>query len=296
MVAGECVDIVGGNPTVSLDSRFVDMGSMLQLDMSTLNSTELQEIDVESTYGSTLLLTVEVTDPVCDTFPDPILNLEQDRAWFNHSDQPVFGLAPDGSYLLHDVRLLLDENTIENPLIDGGGAKVLASISTTNPDSTSYICANAPQNIFNEEYCKLSTEENVCTVKYENAYDSLELTAENLVELFNVTQRYVYGIGGLNIYDDTIDPMSPCVFRSVTRWIPIAGTEAECNAASSVSIDTTTRSQMAAWIYEGKDENTVLRDMIFRGSCHADDEGKIGFNVYVADEDQCFQNVHPDYS
>ena len=39
----------------------------------------------------------------------------------------MFGLLPDGSYVLHDTRMILHENTLEDPLIDGGGSTVLRS-------------------------------------------------------------------------------------------------------------------------------------------------------------------------
>lgn len=37
----------------------------------------------------------------------------------------MFGLLPDGSYVLHDTRMILHENTLKDPLIDGGGSTVL---------------------------------------------------------------------------------------------------------------------------------------------------------------------------
>jgi len=70
-----CRFIIGGNPTVNLDSRFVDFNNILQLDMPDLNlDQELVILNNETSLGSVFLLTVEIDDPVCSTFPDPIVN------------------------------------------------------------------------------------------------------------------------------------------------------------------------------------------------------------------------------
>jgi hypothetical protein len=75
-----------------------------------------------------------VPGSACDALPDP---------WNNPSDDS-FPLAPifersfmDGTaeYLLYDPRLTLMENTIENPLADGGGE---ITIETNGTPSCSY--------------------------------------------------------------------------------------------------------------------------------------------------------------
>jgi hypothetical protein len=61
-------------------------------------------------------------------------------------DAPVFAVLSDGSHAIHDYCLLLESNTIENPLLDGRGATVLAASPTRTNDMVSFrsmrICAN----------------------------------------------------------------------------------------------------------------------------------------------------------
>lgn len=42
-------------------------------------------------------------------------------------DKPVFAMLPDGTHAIFDSRLILHENTLENPVMDGGGHTVLRS-------------------------------------------------------------------------------------------------------------------------------------------------------------------------
>jgi hypothetical protein len=129
------------------------MDTIWQLDMSDLSSTtELVVINEERTKGSDLLLTVQIKDAVCEStdFHDPVDNDFRGPGsnfhWISsypdltaskfNPDAPVFALLPDGGYAPHDYRLELDENTIENPLMDGGGGKVLATaVASQNRES-----------------------------------------------------------------------------------------------------------------------------------------------------------------
>lgn len=42
-------------------------------------------------------------------------------------DKPVFAQLPDMSFALFDSRIILHENSLENPKMDGGGQTVLRS-------------------------------------------------------------------------------------------------------------------------------------------------------------------------
>jgi hypothetical protein len=182
VVNGNCHPVVGGNPTVHLDFRFIDSENYHELDLTT---SSLIALDSAYSKGSSLLLEADVVSPTCNNIADPqesthktyqgdcIATLEGDcdhfllNSWRNPT-KPVFGKVQGDTYVLFDTRLELDENTIENPLADGGGNKVLASAfvaQTSIFDSTprpAYYCSNAQQTIFNEEHCKLSFDPNVC--------------------------------------------------------------------------------------------------------------------------------------
>lgn len=209
--------MLGGNPTVHLDFNFVDSTTYHELDLK--NST-LIPLDIRYSNGSSLLLDNDIDSATCSDIPDPQdathksfgydcndLKFPGDcdhykmNSW-RHPIEPVFGKQQDGTYLLYDSRLQLDENTIENPLIDGGGNKVVASTfvaNTTVFDSSprpAYYCSNAPQNIFNEEHCVLSFDPNVC-VSYDTAVmKAIAFDEQTLADIFSITGRYVYAVKG----------------------------------------------------------------------------------------------------
>lgn len=77
----------------------------------------------------------DINDTVCETLPTPFDNDYRGADDFNpndiptrfNPDAPVFAQLPDRSYALYDSRIILHENTIENPVMDGGGKSVLRS-------------------------------------------------------------------------------------------------------------------------------------------------------------------------
>jgi len=314
-VNGKCTYIVGGNPTVNLDERFIDMNSVHQLDMRSLDTTtDLVVINDRITKGSDLLLTREINDANCVTFPDPTDNDfrgPDDRVPFatdffiNYTsskfnpDAPVFGQLPDGGYALLDYRLDFDENTMKNPLMDGGANKVIAAAH--GGDEQVYYCANVPQNIFNEDSCKLSNEENVCSSFDEKIALGIYLNYTNLVSLADITDRSVYAVSNLrfdetNLPDTATNPDAvvdlPCDNRKRSRWVRVD--KMEC-FSPSVPINATTAAEFARSLAVSWDENPHLRDIAFGSKCHPNDVKKYGMAVYVMQEDTCFRNVHPDH-
>lgn len=160
------------------------------LDLSDPNATSIEAINADQTYGGDLLLQAEVQDAICDTFPSPYdndyrgANAENPDAVPNRfdPDAPVFALLPDGSYALYDPRIILHENSLENPLLDGGGSTVLRSAirakdgfkaaqreGTDNynvaNDQNIVLCANEHPNFLNRDSCVLSYDENACVVE-----------------------------------------------------------------------------------------------------------------------------------
>jgi hypothetical protein len=68
---------------------------------------------------------------------------------------PVFALLPDGTWLMHDPRMVLEDNTVDNPLPDGGG---LIRSETGNLAA----CANVARTFVNSKQCVLSSAPNAC--------------------------------------------------------------------------------------------------------------------------------------
>ena len=145
-----------------MDPRYVNFTELFILNLSDSNATSIEAINVGQTYGGDLLLKSDVQDEVCDTFPSPYDNDYRGANAANPDvvpnrfdpDENVFALLPDGSFALYDPRLILRENTLENPLMDGGGSAVLRStlrakigfVPTQREGTGDYFVAN-DQNI-----------------------------------------------------------------------------------------------------------------------------------------------------
>ena len=121
---------------MNLDPRFVDYSDLHILNLTDKERTPVTVINAEQTRGSDWLLLSAVNDSACDTFPSPYDNdyrgADDDYPDGIPSrfepDKPVFAQLPDMSFALFDSRMILDENTLDNPKIDGGGETVLRSM------------------------------------------------------------------------------------------------------------------------------------------------------------------------
>ena len=195
--------------TVNLDAGFINMTGLHILDLSDLNITVVSPINTVQTYGGDWLLKTPVQDEICATFPNPYDNDYRGADPFNpydipsrfDPDKPVFAKLPDDSYALFDSRMLLSENSLENPLMDGGGKTVLRSTLRANRDGLNVIkypmtdqyvvvndhnialCANEESNFINRESCVLSYEENACVKESIKAVKSFD---DNFVDVLAV--------------------------------------------------------------------------------------------------------------
>lgn len=205
---GSCTHL--NNPLVAFDASSTQPARVLNL----LNiSGSLQVIDEKLTQGEEIINTLPLTDELCNTLSDIT----------EEGDEPVHGLLPDGSYMLFDPRLDLQENTVENPLPDGGGM-------TTTLTGGKTMCANVPRTFLNEDSCLLSYSPSACSSS--TAPDlGIELNAENLQVLHELTGQYIYAILGLPVQDILEEKLeSPCTPGLRSRWeIKPAG---ECTATT----------------------------------------------------------------
>ena len=182
---------------VDLDPRYLNMTGLHLLDLSDPSVTSIATINAEQTFGSDLLLQSAVQDEVCDTFPSPYDNDYRGANDANPEavpnrfdpDAPVFAILPDGSYALYDPRLILHENSLESPLMDGGGGVVLRStlrakngFDAAQRGSSSYhftvndenivLCANEHPNFVNRGMSITALTHEVCLL-FVLSYNSL---------------------------------------------------------------------------------------------------------------------------
>ena len=139
---------------VNLDPRFVQHTELNILDFTDNGTTPVLAIDAER-LGNDWLSLSEVDNPACEALPTPYDNdyrgadevNPDDTASRFEPDKPIFARLPDRSFALYDMRMIMHENTLEDPLMDGGGASVLRSTMRSQRDGI--ITKKYP---WNEEY------------------------------------------------------------------------------------------------------------------------------------------------
>lgn len=99
--------------------------------------------------------------------PHPI-GSQNGRKSVLYSFPPIFGRTTNArtgetEYVLFDPQLQWLENTVENPLPDGGGyAAHLSGDVVFEKGLMHMMCSNAPRSPFNERGCRLSTSPYAC--------------------------------------------------------------------------------------------------------------------------------------
>jgi hypothetical protein len=206
--------------TVNLDAGIINMTGLHILDLSDLNTTVVSPINTVQTYSGDWLLKIPVQDELCATFPNPYDNDYRGADPFNPHDipsrfvpdKPVFAKLPDDSYALFDSRMLLGENSLENPLIDGGGKAVLRSTLRANRDGLNVIkypwadqyvvvndhnialCANEEPNFINQESCVLSYEDNACIKESIRAFTNNDNTLVDVLAVITFDDATLAGL------------------------------------------------------------------------------------------------------
>ena len=167
--------IRGGNPEVIIPEGF-DTTTLSWVDLSTLTSTEIVNINSERTHDASWLLQKDLDtclDANGDEFPEPAGLAYTDLFSYGRGkynlDKPIFAKLPGVSkWALHDFRTQFKANTPENPLEDGGGTAMKAAARSGdnddgNPNTDLVVrCSNVPRNIFNEGQCRISYHEDAC--------------------------------------------------------------------------------------------------------------------------------------
>lgn len=229
----------------------------------------------------------------------------------NNRDAPpgalpsVFGRSVDAStgevhIFAFDPHLALRENTVENPLEDGGGDLVMKTNDPVAGAQT--LCQNAEMNFLNEKNCKLSYSESACMP---NSLPKrvIVLDQANQVSISNMTGRKIFTVTGFSLTD--IDPDTgvhyvtpPCRPGSRTsRWIrndDVAACENSANLGAE-SIETFRDIIDAASIgmtdqYYNPKFVDVTRNVL---ECDLEDMHKYHLGAVEASDGSCWIHSHP---
>jgi len=261
------------NPPVTFYTDSIQPPQVLNL--PALTEAGIDSIDEYRSNGGEFILHDELTDPLCSTLNE----VSED------DDTPVFGKLPDGSWLVYDPRLKLEENTPISHLEDGGG--LIQSL--TGGDSR---CVNAPRTFVNEEQCTLSFSPTACGSSGTPDVE-IELNANNIAFLHSITGQYIYGVLGLPVVDHEDTTLeSPCTVGLRSRWEIKDATE-----CTHSILGTETNATLVDLLTKSSDTNPFVRDIIFptRGySCSVDDTLALD-DVELVIGGICYKRVHPDH-
>jgi hypothetical protein len=170
----------------------------------------------------------------------------------------------------------LEDNTLESHIADGGGlVRSLTALRTK--------CANAPCMFLNEEQCSLADSSTACGSAGTPSVQ-VELNAENIIALHDLTGQYIYAIVGLPLRDnDNATQPSPCVSNLRSRWEILDA--AQC-----------TQTPMGAESNSTIDLNQGLRDITFPStgmSCSSNHVTLVEAEIII--NSKCFRRVHPEH-
>ena len=325
-IEGGCRSIRHGNPTVNLDPNFINMTDLHLLDLSDHDATTVTPINTEQTFGGDWLLKTPVQDEVCATLPSPYDNDYRGADPTNPDDipsrfvpdKPVFAKLPDDTYALFDSRLILHDNSLENPVIDGGGNSVLRSTLRENRQGLSVVkypwaeqyyvyndqnialCSNEQPNFLNQDNCVLSYEENVCVKEYTPSTKSLKdvvavITFDDttLANLYNTSRasynetsgfdqsKYIYAVDNLRWDDSILDSnitMLPCSLGN-----PVSRWIPRPDLGASNCTNSLTNRSNAAFVHaleNSNDENQYIRDLYLWNDLDEDGCDEVDYDQY----------------
>jgi len=281
-----CTKLEGGNMPLVLDETvYVDTATMV-LDLPSLDSASIK---ADGNVDGQWMLQTDLTQEMCD-------EITIDHLAINH---PIFGRLPGGgdgmdAYVIHDPRLSLLNNTLEQPLEDGGGSLVQSG-GTHN--GASMLCSNVPRTFLNEDTCRLSQAPTTCTSQDMGGPSiMLTLDEETVARLSGYSKRYVYLMAGLRV--EKGDTLPPCTPGVKSRWAKVQKPHGElCGGSDDLHLDT--QSAIGLLLDESKDLNSAVKDIPFpeesKFRCASSDEDKIGFEVLNRDGLSCWKHVHQDH-
>lgn len=307
------------NPEVKFTGAPSSMNPYNAVSLPEYNSVDLPSIDngenwpVFATWvhpnEDALLNTTSLEDSnECDGFPNFHLPLPHDESGAPKGRFPtVFGKTPSGIEFAYDPHLALQENTVDNPLPDGGGKLSIATQGLWRGSGTGsrtpgeqVMCQNVEPSFLNEDGCKLSYLKEACSPgQYPD--DMIHLDESTVDGIRQMTSKDVYIVENLEI-DDVLDSSSlygaPCGDGAqISRWIM---DEANLLCESSFMLGEETV-RMFRSLIDSRGESVVpnahlvdVRKAVYPNGlqCSAVDRNKTNFGSILASDGTCWRHVH----
>ena len=216
----------------------------------------------------------------------------------------VFGKSVDADteevhVFAYDPHLALRENTLENPLQNGGGDFVMDTDGVVAGEQV--LCQNAEMNFLNEEHCQLSYSESACRPN-SLPRKVIVLDEANLASISSMTGRKLFAVTGFSLNDvDSSTEMPffrpPCRHgRRTSRWKEIDDPKCTNTAELGAVTIKTFRDLIDAVLSGGSDQYynpdiiDVTRNVL---DCDIQDEHKYRLGNVRASDGTCWTHVHP---
>eukprot|EP00547_Thalassionema_nitzschioides_P008451 CAMPEP_0194227304 /NCGR_PEP_ID=MMETSP0156-20130528/42790_1 /TAXON_ID=33649 /ORGANISM="Thalassionema nitzschioides, Strain L26-B" /LENGTH=2008 /DNA_ID=CAMNT_0038959783 /DNA_START=685 /DNA_END=6711 /DNA_ORIENTATION=- len=264
-VAGNCQKVLGGNPRIYFPSS--DEPALV-IDLPVENKNDFTPLNnIIGEPGDFFQNAIELTNQLCDAISEGDFS-------------QVFVNFTNGEWLVNDSRLTVKNNTLDNPLSDGGGKAVLKSGVAQ--------CSNVPKTFFNSKSCKVSNELSACGTYQFQESGSFVLDSNAVLDLYDITKKYVYAIAGLR------PDVSPCVRGVISRW------ELIDDALCENDLDYRTNLRLKQKIQSSSNTNSFLKDVNVKGGCDipntTPDPTVLDDGVKIKiDDGECWQHVHKDH-
>jgi hypothetical protein len=305
-IDGSCYTLKNGAPPLQL----ADIeGDILLLDLTDADLAPIDNTPYDSVYWSSLedisdyiLLQTEFVSNECSSLASSALGTNYKPG------KTIFGKLENGQYVVYDPRLVLKENTAENPLPDGGGASAIE----TNGQME---CSNAPRSFLNEDYCRLSTDTTACSEKVP-VVTTIELTSDNLQAIIDVEPEFdhnsthLYAFVDIPITNETFTATDgdedyylgrpPCYEWHWSKSVRFQRRDNsdECNSSPGQTVDPATAAVFAKYLKPEFDDpmnpdpfyKTIKRRRTTR--CAESDEDKFDLGYILGEDGTCWKHVH----
>lgn len=244
----------------------------------------------------------------CDGFPSFHIPVPHDEEGApKGAFATVFGKTPSGIEFAYDPHLALQENTVDNPLPDGGGKLSIATQGLWRGTGTGQrtpgeqvMCQNVEPNFLNEEGCKISYLKEACSPS-QYPDEMIFLNEETVAGIREMTSKDVYIVENLEI-DDVLDVSSlygaPCGDGAhISRWI-MDETDLLCESSVVLGEETV---RMFRALIDAREESSVPNAQLVDvqkakfptgHQCSASDKTKTNFGSILASDGTCWRHVH----
>ena len=266
---GQCVTVQ--HPEVNLDGYENTISTIFNIADGTYEPIDTWKYGEDTNFKLTISMSdIPSFSSLCSTLP----------VVRDDGDEAVFGKLSDGTWLIFDPRIRLEENTVDSPMIDGGKGAFLTSGEKT-------ICSNVPRTFLNENSCLLSS--NACKPSSNSQVDIL-LQNSTISAINMLSGRYLYGIKGLLVKYDGIRLDHPCTPGLRSRWVPMDLTD--CNPTPLYS---NTTESLKDLISESGDRNPYMRDIFFPEEGKECEAGDTEPEIEIEVDGVCWKRVHDEH-